>query len=167
MIIFLSATISLLLTDNSKGSTLLFLQDYPRDRHPGWNKGSIAYHAGGFIFSFFCAIYFKTLLVLNYFYQCLVDLWFQMMVRYLLAVVLEIHLAPDVTKVISRYFTWIYSHAQTVSKLLKYTLIRAAMCILHLFEAEKLHSNIIPSLLCCFSLPRRHNGVRDSLSTRL
>ena len=21
-------------------------QNYPRDRHPGWNKGSIAYHAG-------------------------------------------------------------------------------------------------------------------------
>jgi len=24
----------------------LRLQNYPKDRHPGWNKGSIAYHAG-------------------------------------------------------------------------------------------------------------------------
>ena len=156
----------MLLANHSK-IHFTILQDYPKDRHPGWNKGSIAYHAGKFTFSFVCTIYFKTLLVLNYFYQCLFDRWFQMMVRYLLAVVLEIRSAPDVTKVISRYFIWIYTHARTVSKLLKCTLIRAAMCILHLFKADKLHSNIIPSLLCCFSLPRRHNGVRDSLSTRL
>lgn len=28
----------------------LYSQDYPKHRHPGWNKGSIAYHAGRFCF---------------------------------------------------------------------------------------------------------------------
>ena len=40
-------------------SMLLFLQDYPRDRHPGWNKGSIAYHAGALPFPSFVEIYLK------------------------------------------------------------------------------------------------------------
>lgn len=24
------------------------VQDYPKNRHPGWSRGSIAYHAGGY-----------------------------------------------------------------------------------------------------------------------
>jgi len=31
-------------------------QNYPRHRHPGWNKGSIAYHAGMYGQLYACVI---------------------------------------------------------------------------------------------------------------
>lgn len=30
----------------------LFCQDYPKNRHPGWSRGSVAYHAGEFLIVF-------------------------------------------------------------------------------------------------------------------